>query len=96
MPVMARYRTPAQGVGRWKVTAYETPVQVRGALTEWLTVSPGDILVGDADGVIAIPTRLVAQITPAVKKWSETETDARTEIAAGLPLLAALKKYGHL
>ena len=43
MPVVTRYRTPAQGVGRWKVTSYQAPVQMRGGLSEWLTVVPGDM-----------------------------------------------------
>ena len=38
MPVVARYQTPAQGIGRWRVTASQTAVRVRGALEEWLTV----------------------------------------------------------
>jgi regulator of RNase E activity RraA len=96
MPVLSRYQTPAQGIGRWRVTGYQIPVQVRGALEEWLTVSPGDILVGDADGVIAIPQRLLEEVTTKVITWSQSESKARTEIINGLPLLAALEKYGHL
>ncbi len=96
MPVLTRYRTPAQGVGRWRVTAYGEPVQVRGALRDWLTISPGDLIVGDADGVIALPAASVPEIAVAAGQLSRTETGARREIAAGLPLLAALAKYGHL
>ena len=96
MPVVARYQTPAQGIGRWRVTASQTPIRVRGALEEWITVSPGDIIVGDADGVVAIPQQLQEEITVKVIEWSRSETGARDEIAGGLPLLAALKKYGHL
>ncbi len=96
MPVFTRYRTPAQGVGRWKVTACQAPVKVRGALREWLTVSPGDMLVGDADGLIAIPSAMVFTIAEAAARLSHTESDARREIAEGLPLLAALARYGHL
>ena len=96
MPVVARYRTPAQGIGRWRVSGSESPVQVRGALQEWLTVTPGDIIVGDADGVIAVPSQLVDELTAKVREWSKLETGAREEIIGGLPLLAALAKYGHL
>ncbi len=96
MPVFTRYRTPAQGVGRWKVTSYGTPAQVRGALCAWLTITPGDWIVGDADGIIAIPAALVPQIEIAAAELSHTESSARGEIAQGLPLLAALAKYGHL
>jgi regulator of RNase E activity RraA len=96
MPVVSRYRTPAQGIGRWRVTASQVPVQVRGALTEWLTVEPGDFVVGDADGVIVVPQRLLEEVQSRVVDWSRSESAARAEIADGLPLLAALEKYGHL
>ncbi len=96
MPVVARYQTPAQGVGRWRVTASQVDVRVRGALEEWLTVQPGDVVVGDADGQIVIPRLLVEEVTAKVIEWSRAETGARAEILAGLPLLKALEKYGHL
>jgi 4-hydroxy-4-methyl-2-oxoglutarate aldolase len=96
MPVVARYQTPAQGIGRWRVTASQTPTRVRGALQEWVTVSPGDIVVGDADGIVVIPNRLLDEVATKVDEWSTSETGAREEISAGLPLLEALKKYGHL
>lgn len=96
MPVVARYKTPAQGVGRWRVTASQVVAQVRGALEEWLSVAPGDIVVGDADGQIVVPQQLLDEVTAKVIEWSRTETGARADIIAGLPLLAALEKYGHL
>lgn len=55
MPVVARYKTPAQGIGRWRVNASQTEVRIRGALEEGFTVMPGDIIVGDADRGITIP-----------------------------------------
>ena len=96
MPVVARYQTPAQGIGRWRVTSSQVPVRVRGALEEWITVAPGDVVVGDADGVIAIPERLSAELSAKVVEWSRSDSGAREEIIGGLPLLAALAKYGHL
>lgn len=96
MPVVARYRTPAQAIGRWRVTAHQVPVRVRGALVDWLTIHPGDLIVADDDGVIAIPAALVADVAGRVAAWSDLESDARDEIRNGLPLLAALEKYGHL
>jgi 4-hydroxy-4-methyl-2-oxoglutarate aldolase len=96
MPVVARYQTPAQGIGRWRVTASQVEVRVRGALEAWLSVFPGDIVVGDADGQIVIPQELLDEVTAKVIEWSRTESGARAEIIAGMPLLAALEKYGHL
>jgi regulator of RNase E activity RraA len=96
MPVVARYRTPIQGIGRWRVTASQTKVWVRGVLDEWLCVCPGDIVVGDADGQIVIPQGLVEEVTAKVIEWSRLESGARAEIIGGMPLLTALEKYGHL
>ena len=96
MPVVARYQTPAQGIGRWRVNASQVPVMMRGALEEWLTVNPGDIVVGDADGVIFVPRQLLEEVNAKVVEWSRSESGARADIIAGLPLLEALKKYGHL
>ena len=96
MPVVARYRTPVQGVGRWRVTGSQVKVWVRGALDEWLCVSPGDIVVGDSDGVILIPHELLEEVTAKVIEWSRIESGSRADIIAGMPLLKALEKYGHL
>jgi 4-hydroxy-4-methyl-2-oxoglutarate aldolase len=96
MPVISRYVTPAQGIGRWRVNAAQTRVKVRGALADWIEVNPGDIIVGDADGVIVIPASLLDTIIEKVIVWSTSESSARDEIQKGLPLLAALEKYGHL
>jgi len=72
MPVVSRYVTPAQGIGRWRVTAAQAPVKVRGALVEWLEVVPGDFLVGDADGVILIPQALIDGVMRKVAEWSKS------------------------
>jgi regulator of RNase E activity RraA len=52
--------------------------------------------VGDADGQIVIPQALLDEVTAKVVEWSRTESGARAEILGGMPLLAALDKYGHL
>jgi 4-hydroxy-4-methyl-2-oxoglutarate aldolase len=96
MPVVARYRTPAQGIGRWKVVDRQVPVRVKGALQEWVTVSPGDNIVADDDGVIVVPQEMLNQVSTRVAEWSSAESEAREDVLRGMPLLAALEKYGHL
>lgn len=39
LPIMARYRTPAQAIGRWRVTDRQVPIKVRGALEDPVTKS---------------------------------------------------------
>jgi 4-hydroxy-4-methyl-2-oxoglutarate aldolase len=96
MSVVARYRTPAQAIGRWRVTANQVPVAVRGGLQESITVYPGDAIIADDDGVIVVPQQMVESVVAKVIEWSQTEVSSRAEIQRGMPLLAALEKYGHL
>jgi 4-hydroxy-4-methyl-2-oxoglutarate aldolase len=96
LPVVARYRSPAQSIGRWKVLEHQVPVKVRGALTEWVTVNPGDVIVADEDGVIVVPAADVDDVCTEVSLLVGTEAEAREEIRQGMPLLTALSRYGHL
>jgi regulator of RNase E activity RraA len=96
MPVMARYVTPAQAITRWKVRAAQVPVEVRGALRDWVAVAPGDVIVGDADGVLCVPAGQMPAVMAALSGQVEPESAARKAIAQGMPLLEALERFGHL
>ncbi len=96
LPVMARYRTPAQAIGRWHVTSRQGPIRVRGALEDWVTIKPGDIIVADEDGIVVVPRDNLDRVLEQVLTMSNKEANARQEIAGGFPLLKALEKYGHL
>ena len=54
------------------------PVNVGGLL-----VNPGDIIVGDEDGVIALSPSLAPQILEAARKQAERERKAMADIEAG-------------
>ena len=96
MPIRSRYRTPAQAIGRWRVIDRLVPVKVRGALEDWVEAHPGDILVADDDGAVIVPQGIADEVAYRVSAWSEKDARAREEIAGGMHLLEALKKYGHL
>jgi regulator of RNase E activity RraA len=96
MPVRARYRTPAQAIGRWRVTASQEPVRVRGGIDEWVTVVPGDMVVSDEDGVLVVAAGDVDRVCAGVRAWSDTETQSREAIRNGTTLIAALEEFGHL
>lgn len=96
LPIMARYRTPSQAIGRWRVTGYQEPVRVRGAVLEWVTVSPGDMVVADDDGVIVIPGPMLDEFVGRAQAWAEKDGLARGDIRNGAMLLQTLDKYGAL
>ena len=96
LPMMVRYRTPAQAIGRWRVTDRQVVIRVRGALEDWVEVRPDDMVVADDDGVIILPGELVDRIEAQVLEWAEKDSRARKDIRTGTLLLEALDKYGHL
>jgi regulator of RNase E activity RraA len=96
LPMMVRYRTPAQAIGRWRVTGHQVPVRLRGAIEEWVTVAPGDLVVADGDGVIVVPVSLVLTLAPRAIQWADQDSRAREDIRQGGSLLKALETYGHL
>lgn len=95
-PVYARYRTPVQSIGRWKVTASQVPIYLKGATTTYVQVRPGDFILGDEDGAIVIPFEVVEQTLVEAEKLTQTERKIRIELSKGLTLAQALEEYGHV
>ncbi|HMN85622.1 MAG TPA: RraA family protein [Bauldia sp.] len=95
-PVYARYRTPVQSIGRWKVNAWQVPVLVRGATVKWVRIEPGDLILADEDGAIAVPRKVVDAVLVEAERLTAIEVDIRKELAAGLSLDQALEKFGHV
>lgn len=95
-PVYARYRSPVQSIGRWKVTGHQIPVSMRGAVAGLVSVNPGDFILGDEDGVIVIPAALVLQVLEEAEKLTVLEVQIRDALGKGMTLAEALEKYGHV
>lgn len=95
-PVYARYRTPVQSIGRWKVTACQVPAYLPGATKQRVIVNPGDFVLGDADGVIAVPAEAVEKVLNEAERLTATEVKIRAELDAGATLEQVLAKYGHV
>jgi regulator of RNase E activity RraA len=95
-PVYARYRTPVQSIGRWKVTDSGIPVPMPGATAPEVQVAPGDFILADSDGVIVIPAHLTEQVLERAEELGAREVQIRAELAGGLSLSEALDKFGHV
>jgi len=92
----ARYRTPIQSIGRWKVHAWEVPVSMPGATRPQVPVAPGDFVLGDDDGVIVIPAAAVVDVLERAEAMGRREQEIRSHIADGLSLSSALERFGHV
>ncbi len=95
-PVFARYRTPVQSIGRWKVNAWQVPVYLKGATTTHVRVDPGDFILADIDGAIVIPAAVISQVLEEAERLTAQEENIRADLARGMSLAEALDKYGHV
>ncbi len=76
---------------RMKVAEYRVTIEIEGVL-----IKPGDLVFGDADGVLIVPQeREVAVITSALEK-ARGEKVVRREIENGMSVSDAFAKYGIL
>lgn len=96
LPMLVRYRTPTQAIGRWRLDSVQEPVQVRGAIQEKITIHPGDIMLADDDGALAIPKEMAEEVALKAAQWETKDQNARKDILNGMKLMEALEKYGAL
>lgn len=80
-PVFARSNTMRTGKDRTTADAYNVPVQIAG-----VRVAAGDWLVGDADGIVAIPADRVAEVLAVAQDIEAVEDRIRTAVAGGMRL----------
>jgi regulator of RNase E activity RraA len=61
-----------------------------------VSIEPGDFILGDEDGVVAIPAAIVETVLGKAERLTSIEAMIRSELSSGLTLAEALTKYGHV
>jgi 4-hydroxy-4-methyl-2-oxoglutarate aldolase len=61
-PVVAAAVTPVNGARRWRYVAADEPVSLPGIGGASVTIRPGDLVLGDGDGVVVVPAEYAEQI----------------------------------
>jgi regulator of RNase E activity RraA len=63
-----------------------------------VTVSPGDFIFGDCDGILVIPKDLTAEVLEGAEKVAEIEEDQRKRLLAGEEREQVYKvnRYAHI
>ena len=88
-PVFRRYNTPADAVPRWELLDWNVETVVGG-----VNVRPGDLLVGDVDGVVVVPQEHRESVLLEAEEIAKTENDVRSAVENGMDPLDAYEKYG--
>jgi 4-hydroxy-4-methyl-2-oxoglutarate aldolase len=89
-PVFSRSYSMRTGKDRVQLDATEIPISVGDA-----RVAPGDILRGDADGVIAIPRQHEAEVLATAEGIATAEEAIRNAVRGGKRLDEARKEFGY-
>lgn len=89
-PVYARSVVPASSVGRLKTIEKNIPVVVGGVL-----VNPGDYIVGDEDGIVAIPEENITEIIEFAEDAEATEEEMVKYIHEVGSITKATEKFGR-
>jgi regulator of RNase E activity RraA len=89
-PVAARFFTPRDVVAAWSPDAFDVPVMIGD-----VRVSPGDYLIADIDGAVAIPGALAADVVAEVEQVMRTENAVRAAIRSGVDPKEAYLRFGR-
>jgi 4-hydroxy-4-methyl-2-oxoglutarate aldolase len=90
-PVYARAVSPGTTLGRYRTVASQVPVCVGGVM-----VHPGDIVVGDVDGVVIVPHAQAEAVLKMAQEIDERELEQAKLIIAEKSLRKGLAKYGRI
>jgi 4-hydroxy-4-methyl-2-oxoglutarate aldolase len=89
-PIFARGNWMRTGKDRVRLDGTNVPVSIGG-----VTVNAGDYLVGDGDGVVAIPSSRIDEVISAATEIAAAEERIRDAIASGQHLSSARAAVGY-
>src|SRR5262249_20434022 len=78
-PVFCRYRTPLDSLPRWLAVEWGRPVKIGR-----VRIEPGDMVVGDLDGVAVVPQALAVPVLLECERLASTENQVRDAVRGGM------------
>lgn len=91
LPVYARSIIPATIIGRFIVEDVNKPIICSG-----VQVKPGDIVVGDYDGVVVIPIEILSKVVEKAIEIDRIEKLEAEELKQGRSIIETIKKYTRI
>ena len=90
-PVFGIGHTPTDSKGRIDVTQFGKPIHIDGVKT-----NNGDYILGDIDGVIIIPEKILDKTVQLAQDKVNGENTLRSDLSDGMPVTEAFQKHGIL
>jgi 4-hydroxy-4-methyl-2-oxoglutarate aldolase len=81
---------PVSSVGRWRPVHCGQTIVMHG-----VEVRPGDLVLGDIDGVVVVPRPLIEEVLLAAEDCYRAERSMKEELRAGKSMEEVFKKYGR-
>lgn len=89
-PVFSRGQWMRTGKDRVQLTGLDVPVTIGG-----VRVRPGDVVVGDGDGVVVVPRERELEVLETVREIEAAEESIRGALLSGLSLVDARRQFGY-
>ena len=89
-PVFYKHRTPNGSLGRCMISHYQIPIRLGST---W--IRPGDIVLGDIDGVIIVPRRLALQVLERAEHILRNEREIFRWVAEGESMEEITRRGGY-
>lgn len=88
-PVFNRYTSPVDCIFRWELLDWNTEAVVGD-----VRVSPGDIVVGDGDGVVVVPQEIAEDVADDAHEMASSEDAVRDALEEGIEATEAYEEHG--
>ncbi|MGI6279461.1 MAG: RraA family protein [Acutalibacteraceae bacterium] len=89
-PVFSRYRTSNGMLGRFRLIGYQIPIRIGDVL-----IRPGDVILGDIDGVIVIPAEIAEEVLVKAEYIRDNEKEIKQMVVDGLSPIEIVDKGGY-
>ncbi len=90
-PVFTGALSPADTQYRGMMVEKDTPIRIGE-----VAIAPGDIIVGDVDGVVVVPRAAALAVLSTAMGKITGERRMRADLEAGMSLAEAFRKHGLL
>ena len=89
-PVFYKYRSPNGALSRSLITHYQIPIKIGTTL-----INPGDVVIGDIDGVMVIPRRIAVEVLERAEEILRNEKKIFGWVAEGQSLNEITDEGGY-